>query len=363
MKLGLITSALEQWAPPAYQESYDNSGLLVGRHDRDIRSALVALDCTEAVVDEAIERGADLIIAHHPIVFGGLKRFNETDYVQRTVMKAIRHDVALYALHTNLDNVHNGVNHHLANLLGLSGLKVLQPKSGTLEKVVVFVPHGHAEAVRTAMFMAGGGVISDYSECSFNVQGDGTFLAGADTNPAVGVRGERHTEPETRIEMVVHGHLFDAVVKAMTLAHPYEEVAYDRIHLNNVVQNIGSGMLGELSEPVPWHTFFDHVKSVLSATVIRHTQLPDRPVKTVAVCGGSGVFLLGAARRMGADILLTSDVKYHQFFDAEGLVLADVGHWESEHRTMELIERFLNEKFPNFAVHFSLINTNPVKYY
>jgi dinuclear metal center YbgI/SA1388 family protein len=363
MKLRDIVRALEQWAPPIYQESYDNSGLLVGDPEQDISQALVALDCVESVVDEAIARGADLIIAHHPIVFGGLKRFNGTDYVQRTVMKAIREGIAIYAIHTNLDNVHTGVNAHLGKLLGLTNLSILMPKRELLEKLVVFAPTEHAEAVRAAMFQAGAGDIGGYSECSFNVSGVGTFKGGAHTTPFVGNKGERHREEEERIEVVLPTHLIPQVVAAMVAAHPYEEVAYDRYALKNELQTVGSGMIGTLERAMDLYEFFDRLKKVLGAAVVKHTAHQNKKIQRVAVCGGSGFFLLGAAQRAGADLFVTSDVKYHQFFDAERTVLADVGHWESEHRTVELITAYLKDKFPKFAVHFSQTNTNPVKYY
>ncbi len=363
MKLREITDALERWAPLSYQESYDNSGLITGNPDDDIDSAMVTLDCTEPVVDEAIERGVRLIIAHHPIVFGGLKRFTGVNYVERTVIKAIRNGIAIYALHTNLDNVDTGVNAHLCELLGLESPLVLNPKEGTLEKLVVFVPNAHVEPVRAAMFSAGAGSIGAYDECSFNLEGEGTFRGGDASQPFVGTPGTRHHEAETRVEVVLPSHLRHEVIRAMKQQHPYEEVAFDCFQLKNHQPSVGSGMLGSLPEPLEWTVFFDRIKTQLHAPVIRHTTLPDRRVQRVAVCGGSGFFLLGVARRMKADLFITSDVKYHQFFDAEGIVLADVGHWESEHRTVEIIAGYLKQKFPNFAVHFSHVNTNPVKYY
>lgn len=363
MKLSQITTVLEQWAPGKLQESYDNAGLIVGSPNDEVQRALVSLDCIEAVVDEAIECGADLIIAHHPIVFGGLKRFNGSTYVERTVMKAIRHGIAIYALHTNLDSVSDGVNAHLCKLLGVEPEGVLQPKKAWLEKLVCFVPHAQAEAVRKAMFVAGGGQISDYEECSFNLEGEGTFMPGEGTQPHVGRHGIRHHEPETRIEMIVSANRMPQVLSAMVAAHPYEEVAYDHYPLKNTTSRVGSGMIGELPEAMPLEDFFDRLKKQLSAQVVKHTAAGNPLVKRIAVCGGSGFFLLPQAKRMGADLFITSDVKYHQFFDAEGIVLADIGHWESEHRTSELIVEHLTDKFPKFAVHLSQINTNPVKYY
>jgi dinuclear metal center YbgI/SA1388 family protein len=363
MKLNQIVSALELWAPLNLQEGYDNSGLIVGDLNQDVRAALVTLDCTEAVVDEAIANGAQLIIAHHPIVFSGMKRFTGRTYVERTVMKAIKHDVSIYAIHTNLDHIDTGVNKHLCDLLGVQNPRILQPKAALFEKLMVFVPATHAAEVRNALFEAGAGAIGNYDECSFNSPGEGTFRAGTNANPTLGSHLQRHTEPEIRIEVIVPSDRVADVLRAMNAAHPYEEVAYDRVQLQNEAQWIGAGMIGSLPEPMAWPAFFDHVKHTLSATVIKHTECPEKQVKHVAVCGGAGLFLLKQAKAAGADVFITSDVKYHEFFDAEGIVLADVGHWESEHRTKELIVRYLNEKFPKFAVHLSRINTNPVKYH
>lgn len=363
MKLKQIVSALELWAPLKLQEDYDNSGLLVGDLNDDIFSALVTLDCTEDVVDEAISTGAQLIIAHHPIIFRGLKSFTGKNYVQRTVMKAIRNNIALYAIHTNLDHIDTGVNKHLCDLLGVLNPRILQPKSNLLEKLVVFVPRAQAEDVRSALFDAGAGAIGNYDECSFNTSGEGTFRPGTEANPTLGTHLQRHTEEEVKVEVVLRSDQVPQVLRAMKASHPYEEVAYDRIRLQNETAHIGAGMIGSLAAPMPWPVFFDMLKSVLSAEVIKHTAYPEKQVEQVAVCGGAGFFLLNEARRSGADVFITSDIKYHEFFDAEGIVLADVGHWESEHRTKELIVRYLNEKFPKFAVHLSRINTNPVKYH
>jgi dinuclear metal center YbgI/SA1388 family protein len=364
MKLSKVIAALEAWAPPALQEGYDNSGLLVGDLSAEITSAVVSLDCTEAVIQEAIDRGANLVIAHHPIVFGGLKRFTGRSYVERTVMMAIKHDIAIYAIHTNLDNVPDGVNGWLCQLLGIQSPRILAPKTGRLEKLVVFVPHAAAEGVRDAMFKAGAGNIGAYDECSYNLEGTGTFRGSEESNPHVGEVGKRHSEPETRIEVLVEDWKTAQVLQAMKAAHPYEEVAYDRYALQNEHGQIGSGMVGELEAPVPVKVFFDRLKEVLGVSVVKHTPLLKDEVQRIAVCGGSGFFLLNDAKRAGADLFVTSDVKYHQFFDADGrIVLADIGHWESEHRTSEWIQRTLNEKFPTFAVHLSDTNTNPVNYY
>ena len=364
MQLHELTSCLESLAPLGYQEAYDNAGLLVGAPDKEVQQALISLDCTEEVVEEAIRLGCDLIISHHPIVFKGLKRFNGSNYVERVVIKAIKHDIALYAIHTNLDNVANGVNGKIAERLGLKNTRVLQPKGGLLNKLVVFVPVNHAEAVRSALFAAGAGHIGNYDQCSFNLEGYGTFRAGEDANPFVGNPGERHRENEARIEVVYPANREQTIIKNLLDAHPYEEVAYDVYRLQNAHPTVGSGMIGQLEEELSEGDFLRLLKTRLSAPVIRHTALTGKMVQRVAVCGGAGGFLLGQAIRAGADVFVTADYKYHEFFDAEGkTVIADVGHFESEQFTQQLLLEFIQKKFPTFAVRLTGIDTNPIKYY
>lgn len=364
MKLSQLTAYLESLAPLAYQEDYDNAGLIVGHPDQEIHQALISLDCIEAVVDEAIATGCQLIISHHPIVFKGLKKFNGKTYVERVVEKAIRNSIAIYAIHTNLDNIHTGVNARICQTLGLQNCHILTPKQGLLKKLVTYVPNAHAERVRNALFHAGAGNIGNYSECSFNSAGSGTFKGGDDTNPYVGEPGERHTESEVKVEMVYPANLESKILMALVLAHPYEEVAYDLYNLTNQHQQVGSGMVGELEIPIDENKFLFLVKDRLQAQVIRHTELRNKTVKKVAVCGGAGGFLLKQAIAAGADFFITADYKYHEFFDADGkIIIADVGHFESEQFTQQLLYEIIQKKFSNFAVRLTEINTNPVKYY
>lgn len=361
MRIKEIITALEAWAPPALQEEYDNCGLHVGDPEAQVDSALVCLDCTEAVVEEAARLGCGLIISHHPVIFRGLKRLSGGSYVERTVLAAIRHQIALYAIHTNLDNVATGVNAEMAARLDLKSPRILAPKAGQLRKLVVFVPRDHAEAVRNAMFAAGAGHVGDYAECSFNLEGHGTFRGGAGTDPFVGKPGERHTEPETRVEVLVPVVRESTVVAAMIAAHPYEEVAYDLLTLANAHPGIGAGMIGELPQPMDEKAFLARLKEIFGLPVVRHTALRGRPVHTVAVCGGSGAFLIGRAKAAGADAYITSDVKYHEFFEADGrLLLADIGHYPSEQYTMHLIQRHLGEVLPTFAVRLTETVTDPI---
>jgi dinuclear metal center YbgI/SA1388 family protein len=360
-----IVRSLEAIAPPSYQESYDNAGLLTGSGSWECTGVLTTVDVTEEVVMEAVASRCNLIVAHHPIIFGGLKRITGRNYVERTVIAAIKQDIAIYAIHTNLDNVvAGGVNGRIAKKLGILGGRPLLPREGTLQKLYCFVPVDHLESVRAAVFAAGAGHIGGYSECSYTGEGTGTFKGGDGTQPFAGQPGNRHYEKEGRLEVVVPGHLSREVVQAMIAAHPYEEVAYDLVPLVNPHPGVGSGLIGELAEEMGEETFLDLVRQAFGAAVIRHTRLTGRTVKKVAVCGGAGSFLISKALSAGANFYITSDVKYHEFFDAnDRLVIADIGHFESEQFTVELLFEVLREKFRNFAVLKSVVETNPVKYY
>ena len=362
MKIYEVTKALENWAPPVLQESYDNSGLICGDAGWEFRKAIICLDCLEAVVDEAVRDNANLIIAHHPIVFSGIKKLTGSSYIERTLIKAVKHDIAIYALHTNLDHVISGVSFEMATRLGLSDIRILREKSGQLLKLTTFVPAAYQELVRTRLFEAGAGNIGKYDSCSFSAPGSGTFRAGLGANPFVGEIGELHTEEEVRLEVIVAEWKKPAVTKALLESHPYEEVAHDWTRLENSNQQTGSGVIGMLSEPVGHNELLKRIKSVFGGTV-RHTIPLKNPIRSVALCGGSGSFLISDAIYAGADVYLTADLKYHQFFDADGkLMLVDIGHFESEQFTMDLILRFLQQNFANFAARLTSVNTNPISY-
>jgi dinuclear metal center YbgI/SA1388 family protein len=365
MQISMITDFLETLAPPVLQEHYDNAGLLTGDQGLECTGVLTTLDVTEEVVTEAAGRGCNLIVAHHPIIFGGLKKLTGSNYVERTVIAAIRQDIAVYAIHTNLDNVlSGGVNGQIAAALGIEGGRLLLPREGVLQKLYCFVPVAHLEAVRGAMFEAGAGHIGAYDDCSWSVEGKGTFRGGEGTQPFVGQPGSRHEEPEMRLEVILPAWLSGEVIAAMIAAHPYEEVAYDLVPLANTHPDVGAGMVGELPVEMEERTFLERVREVFGLTVIRHTRLTGRPVKRVALCGGAGSFLIPKALASGAQFYLTADVKYHEFFDADGrMVIADIGHFESEQFTSDLLFKVLRQKFRNFAVLKSEIKTNPVEYY
>lgn len=358
-----IIAAMEAFAPPQYQASYDNARLITGDPDQAVNSALLTLDCTEAVVDEAIAKGAELIIAHHPIVFSGLKSLTGRTYVERVIIKAIRHNIAIYASHTNLDHALGGVNHRIARQLGLENLRILEPMNGILNLLYVYVPHDHLETVRQALFNAGAGQIGPYSKCSFTAEGMGSFLPGEAANPERGERNILRLEPETRLEVLVPAHLEHKVLAALRSAHPYEEIAYGLLTLKNTHQEWGAGMVGELPEPVDSADFPAWLKDRMGAGCVRFTQAASETIQKVALCGGAGISLLKAAIGSGAQAYVTADVKYHEFFDAEShLLLADIGHYESERFTPEIFLELLSKKFPNFALHLSAVNTNPVHY-
>ena len=364
MRLSLLTQYLERYAPLNYQEDYDNSGLLTGNPDQEITAALVALDCTEQIVDEAIAKGCNLIITHHPIVFKGLKKFTGKNYVERVIIKAIKNNIALYAIHTNLDSVENGVNQVICKRLGLKHSKILNPKSGLLKKLVTFCPVAQVAALRTALFAAGAGHIGDYSEVSYNGQGYGTYKAGEGTQPFAGQQGVQHQEEETRVEVLFLAQDERKVLLALLQNHPYEEVAYDIFALENKLAAVGSGMVGWLEEEMELNDFLRFVKSSMNVTLIRHTKDTGKKIKKVAVCGGSGSFLLQHAIAAGADAFITADFKYHEFFDAEDkLVIADIGHYESEQFTSDLLVDLIREKFADFSIRLTEQNTNPVNYF
>ena len=363
MQIKNIIKILEDFAPLSYQESYDNSGLIIGNFEEEVTGVLICLDCVEATLDEAIENNCNLIIAHHPIVFNELKKINGVTYIGRVVIKAIKNNIAIYAAHTNLDNASGGVSFKIAEQLGLINCKVLQPKKNLFHKVVTYCPIDYAEKVRQALFDAGAGHIGNYDKCSYNVEGMGTFRGLAGTKPFVGKVEELHQEKEIRIETVVTSHLLQKVIKNMIAAHPYEEVAYDVYQLANTNQNVGSGVIAELETAQNEEDFLKQLKIKLKTNGIRHTNLLGKKIKKVAICGGAGSFLLNDAIAANADIFITGDFKYHQFFDTQNqLIIADVGNYESEQFTCELIYDVLIKKIPNFAIRLTKINTNPINY-
>lgn len=364
MKVAQIAAALEGLAPLPFAEDFDNVGLLVGDPDAEVTGVLVTLDTLEAVLDEALRKNCNLVVSFHPILFQGLKRLTGATYVERVVAKAIANGIAIYSMHTALDNVREGVSRKLGRVLGLQHLHTLIPKKGQIKKLVTYVPEPARERLLESLFQAGAGQLGNYTHCSFSTPGTGSYLPGEQARPTIGQQGRLSREPEQQVHLTFTADREKAVLRALLDNHPYEEVAYEISTLENSYQHLGMGMVGELEQPMDETQFLQHLRDCLKTPCIRHSPLIGKPVRRVAVLGGSGAFAIGAARAAGADFLVTADLKYHQFYQAEGrLVIADVGHYESEQFTKNLLGDYLTEKFPNFAIHLSATQTNPVNYF
>jgi len=358
-----ITDLLEELAPLGQAEDFDNVGLLVGDAQSEVNGVLVTLDTLENVVDEAIATNCNLIVSFHPIIFGGLKKLTGSNYVERTVIKAIQNRISIYSMHTALDNIQKGVNGKICEVLGIMHPQILIPKKGSIEKLVTYVPKKDAEVLRTALFEAGAGAIGKYSDCSFSIEGTGSFKAGAKANPFKGEIGKLHYEEEVQLNLVYSKLNRSRIVKELIKNHPYEEVAYEIVTLQNTDQSIGMGMVGELSEPMGETEFLQHVKQEMNVSVIRHSALLGKKVNKIAVLGGSGAFAIEAAKASGAQIFITADIKYHEFYKGEGkLVIADIGHYETEQFTKNLLVDYLTKKIPNFAIRLAESKTNPIQY-
>ncbi len=359
-----VTALLEEIAPLAHAEDFDNVGLLVGNNNQKVKGILVTLDTLETVIDEAVQKKCNLVVSFHPILFKGMKKITGETYVERVILKAIRNDIAIYSMHTALDNSPVGVNAKICEVLGVEKPKILIPKRNTIKKLTTYVPKKDAKTLREKLFEAGAGTIGNYSDCSFNVDGFGTFRAGENAKPKIGTKGVSHTEEETQLNITFDMAFEKNVLDTLFEHHPYEEVAYEVITLENKNKNLGMGMIGELKSPTTEIAFLNHVKEVMHAKGIRHSRFLNKPIKRVAVLGGSGAFAIGAALHARADVFIAADLKYHQFYEAEGRILiADIGHFETEQFTKNLLVDFLTKKIPNFAVTLSESITNPIKYF
>jgi dinuclear metal center YbgI/SA1388 family protein len=363
MKLKEIAGYLDSSVPLSYQEDYDNSGLQVGDPDKEVKSALIALDVTGEIIEEAVGYGCDLIISHHPLIFSGLKRLSGRNFTEKLVIEAVKRDIAVYSAHTNLDIFKGGVSRKMAEKLNLQNVKVLSPLKGRLLKLVTYIPENYLDAVREAVFDAGAGVIGNYDNCGFVTNGTGSFRGNESTNPFAGVKGTLHFEKEIRFETILLSHLKGKVIKALLDSHPYEEVAYDIYSLENNNVDVGLGCTGELNEAVIEKEFLGLVRDIFGSKGLRHSQLTGKKIKKIAVCGGSGASLLREAISSGADAYITGDIKYHNYFDAESkILLVDAGHYETEKFSSEIIYDLIIKKFPKFAVRFSKTDTNPINY-
>jgi dinuclear metal center YbgI/SA1388 family protein len=359
-----IAHYLDSKFPFSLQEKYDNSGIIIHFEEEEITSILVAFDITEEVINEAIKKKANVIISHHPFIFSGIKKLSSNKSNDRLVILAIQHKISIIALHTNIDNAREGVNGKIAQLFDLKHVEILKPIENTLYKLVTFVPHDFSGAVRDALFQSGAGQIGEYSNCSYSTNGEGTFKASNNTNPYVGAKNEMHFEPETKIETIVPEHLLSLAITNLKATHPYEEVAFDIIPLKSSNPQTGAGIIGELDKPMKTEDFFELLKSKFNLTLIKHSPLVVPQVKKIAFCGGSGSFLISEALKQKADIYITGDLKYHDYFETENrIILADIGHFESEQHTIDIIIDVLTKKFPNFAILKTEISTNPIQYY
>ncbi|WP_299529377.1 Nif3-like dinuclear metal center hexameric protein [Ulvibacterium sp.] len=358
-----VTKILEELAPLHYAEDFDNTGILVGNPKTEVSGILVTLDTLESVVDEAVTHNCNLIVSFHPIIFGGLKKLTGSSYVERTVIKAIQNDIAIYSMHTALDNSPNGVNAKICDVLGILNPKVLIPKKGTLKKLTTYVPKDDAEKVRQGLFAAGAGNIGKYSDCSFTIEGTGSYKANDGANPTKGQVGQIHYEEETQINVVFSAMNESRIKNALVKHHPYEEAAYEIYALDNTDLNMGMGMVGYLKEPMGDIRFLEFLKQKMKASCVRHSELLRKEVQKIAVLGGSGAFAISAAKASGVDVFVTSDVKYHQFYEAENkMIIADIGHYETEQFTKNLLVDYLTKKIPSFAIRLSESKTNPIKY-
>jgi dinuclear metal center YbgI/SA1388 family protein len=363
MTLRELSSYLDSVVPLSFQEDYDNAGLQVGIPESEIHSALLTIDVTEGVIDEAIDAKIDLIISHHPLIFSGIKKLTGKSYVERVLLKAIKNNIAVYSAHTNLDISSGAVSRKMAEKLGLINIKVLAPLKSNLLKLVVYVPESHIEKVRSAIFSAGAGITGNYDNCGFVVNGTGSFRGNENSNPFTGLKGELHYEKEIRFETVLYSHLKSQVVKAMLEAHPYEEVAYDIFLLQNDDKSNGLGCTGEFKESLKEKDFLNLLSHCFNEKGIRYSELTGKGVKKVALCGGAGSSLLSYAISSAADAFVTGDIKYHNFFDADKkILLVDTGHFESEKYSTEILYDLIIKKFPKFALRFSETNTNPINY-
>lgn len=363
MQIKDVTNYIEQLAPLSYAEDFDNVGLLIGNYNTKVTGVLVTLDTLEETVDEAIANNCNLIVSFHPIVFSGLKKINGNNYVERVVLKAIQNNIAIYATHTALDNVNNGVSAKMGEVLGLENMKTLIPKKGIIKKLTTYVPFAEANNLREKLFEAGAGNIGNYDNCSFNVEGKGSYRGNENSNPTVGEKGKLMFEEETCITVTFDSYLEGKILSALFKNHPYEEVAYEVITLDNQNQNVGMGMIGELPSAMNEKDFLLFVKETFKTGCVRHSELLDKPIKKVAVLGGSGSFAIKNAIQAGADAYISADFKYHEFFKAEKrILLADVGHYESEQFTKNLLVDYLSKKFSTFAIILSEKSTNPIHY-
>ena len=364
MKIKEFINEFEQIIPVRQAEDFDNVGLLCGNPDREITGILIAHDALENVIDEAIEKKLNFVFCFHPIIFSGLKSITGKNYVEKAVLKALENKIALYAIHTAFDNDYFGVNYKICEVLGLKNQQVLMPKKNQLKKLEVYVPTDSAEILRNALFVAGAGNIGFYDECSFTIQGEGTFRPLEGSNPVTGTHNEREKANEVLINVIFEDYKTNQILFAMKENHPYEEVAYQLITLENDNQYTGLGRYGNLEQEMDELDFLTFIKQKFNIDIIRHSSLNNKKIRTIGVLGGSGASGIKAAMSAKCDAYITGDVKYHDFFFAEGkMLICDIGHFESEQFVVQQLFEILSEKFTTFAIAKTTQKTNPVNYF
>lgn len=364
MKIKEFINEFEQIIPVRQAEDFDNVGLLCGNPEREISGVLIAHDALEFIIDEAIEKNFNLILCFHPIIFSGLKSITGKNYVERAVLKALENKIAIYAIHTAFDNDFFGVNYKICEVLGLKNQQVLMPKKNQLKKLEVYVPTDSAEKLRNALFVAGAGNIGFYDECSFTIQGDGTFRPLEGSDPVIGTHNERENANEVLINVIFEDYKTNQILFAMKENHPYEEVAYQLITLENDNQYTGLGRYGNLEQEMDELDFLTFIKQKFNIDIIRHSSLNNKKIRTIGVLGGSGASGIKAAMSAKCDAYITGDVKYHDFFSAEGkMLICDIGHFESEQFVVQQLFEILSEKFTTFAIAKTTQKTNPVNYF
>ena len=362
MKLNKIIECLEKWAPPILQEEYDNSGLLIGNETNDINSIMVTLDCTEDILDEAINKKCNLIISHHPVIFKSINKLNGSNSTERFIIKSIKNDISVYCLHTNLDNIITGVNKKIAEIIGIKNIKILKAKKNSLSKIEFYTPNKNKNRILKKLFELGAGKIGNYNSCSFQIQGKGTYQPEEHSNPYIGKRGKLEKLDEVKIELMYENNIEYELIENLKKYHPYDEVAYFISKIHNTSKRTGSGIIGNLK--IGMNKLLEDLKKKFNIRLIKHSTITKKEVNKIALCGGSGSFLIDNAIAKNADVFISSDIKYHDFFKSENKITnIDIGHYESEQYTKELIFEYLNKKLINIAVHLSKINSNPIKYY
>jgi dinuclear metal center YbgI/SA1388 family protein len=348
-----IARYIEEFAPTALAEDWDNVGLLLGSRNSDVKRVLVCLDVTSKVVEEAIEKGVDLIVSHHPFIFRGIKRITEDEPKGKLIFKLIRNSIGVYSAHTNYDVAEGGLNDHLAEIIGLKEIRNLKSyKREKLYKIVVFVPEDYIDEVRNAMSSAGAGWIGKYSDCSFMVKGIGTFKPLENTNPHIGMQGRLEKVSEYRLETIAPQNLINKVVSSMVKSHPYEEVAYDVYPLQLSGKEYGLGKVGYLEKPMPLKEFIELVHSRLNVDTVRLIGNVRHDIRKVATFCGSFDESWQDILRENADILITGDIKYHAAVDIQemGLCVMDAGHYNTEKIMVMRMAKMLSEKFRNIDV-------------